>query len=385
MKYLEQIVICNNELSNVNWIRDNKFNFHYVNDHEKTFSGMTIGDIIFHMNYLNKKYPKANLPVWFEITTKGLEIADKLTYILMECLCYYYLNYENRNIRIFWGPEPTILTDGIRKSPLIHLNKKFSKKIFFEKFLSDESDTHYRKVYRLSDKEGDPFYQSVIQTELDLFLKKMDIKRESSEKISEICAELIGNTFEHARSDCLIDIDLTDSHGKEEKGVVVDGEFKGVNIAIVNFSDKLLFEDIKHKLNSEELTGEKYKKIMDAYKKHTKFFDDDYPEDFFYYLAATQLGISGRKQIQDVGGTGLYVLLQSLIEDSDLSNCYVLSGKHIIIFNDDYLFENEEQWMCYNEEKNFVDYPPNKNIIGECPIFFPGTAYNLNFVIEVEQ
>ena len=77
----------------------------------------------------------------------------------MECLCYYYLNYENRNIRIFWGPEPTILTDGIRKSPLIHLNKKFSKKIFFEKFLSDESDTHYRKVYRLSDKEGDPFYQ----------------------------------------------------------------------------------------------------------------------------------------------------------------------------------------------------------------------------------
>lgn len=271
MKYLEQIVICNNELSNVNWIRDNKFNFHYVNEHEKIFSGMTIGDIIFHMNYLNKKYPKANLPVWFEITNNGLKIADKLTYILMECLCYYYLNYENRNIRIFWGPEPTILTDGIRKSPLIHLNKKFSKKIFFEKFLSDESDTHYRKVYRLSDKEGDPFYQSVIQTELDLFLKKMDIKRESSEKISEICAELIGNTFEYAKSDCLIDIDLTDSHGKEEKGVVVDGEFKGVNIAIVNFSDKLLFEDIKHKLNSEELTGEKYKKLWMLIKSILSF------------------------------------------------------------------------------------------------------------------
>lgn len=63
----------------------------------------------------------------------------------------------------------------------------------------------------------------------------MDIKRESSEKISEICAELIGNTFEHAKSDCLIDIDLTDSHNKEEKGVVVDGEYKGINIAIVNF------------------------------------------------------------------------------------------------------------------------------------------------------
>ena len=74
-----------------------------------------------------------------------------------------------------------------------------------------------------------------------------------------------------------------------------------------------------------------------------------------------------------------------ILEGFTLSNCYVLSGKHIIIFNDDYLFENEEQWMCYNEEKNFVDYPPNKNIIGECPIFFPGTAYNLNFVIEVEQ
>ena len=73
MKFLEQIVICNNELSNVNWIRDNKFNFHYVNDNEKIFSGITIGDIIFHMNYLNKKYPKVNLPVWFEITNSGLE------------------------------------------------------------------------------------------------------------------------------------------------------------------------------------------------------------------------------------------------------------------------------------------------------------------------
>ena len=212
----------------------------------------------------------------------------------------------------------------------------------------------------------------------------MDIKKKSSEKISEICAELIGNTFEHAKSDCLIDIDLTDNHSKKEEGVIVEGEFKGVNIAILNFSDKLLFEDIKYKLHNEELVEVKYKKIMEAYKKHVDFFCDNYPEDFFYYLAATQLGISGRKKIQDAGGTGLYVLLKSLIKDSDLSNCYVLSGKHIVIFNEDYLFENEEKWMCYNEERNFIDFPPSNEVVGKCPIFFPGTAYNLNFVIEVE-
>ena len=383
MKFLGRLITCNNKISNDKWVKDRKFNYHYVN-HNEVFSGETIGDIIFHMNYLKKKYSKVNLPVWFEIVHENLKLADKLTYILMECLCYYYLKTEKRNIRLFWGPEPYILTDGVSKSSLIHLNRQFSPKKFIEKFLSDESNTHYRKVYRLSDKEENPFYQSIIQTELDLFLTKMDIKQESSEKISEICAELIGNTFEHAKSDCLIDIDLTDNHSKKEEGVIVEGEFKGVNIAILNFSDKLLFEDIKYKLHNEELVEVKYKKIMEAYKKHVDFFCDNYPEDFFYYLAATQLGISGRKKIQDAGGTGLYVLLQSLIEDSDLSNCYVLSGKHIVIFNEDYLFENEEKWMCYNKERNFIDYPPSNEAVGKCPIFFPGTAYNLNFVIEVE-
>lgn len=383
MKFLGRLITYNNKNSNDKWVKDGKFNYHYIN-HNEVFSGLTIGDIIFHMNYLKNKYPKVSIPVWFEIVHDQLKIADKLTYILFECLCYYYLRTEKRNIRLFWEPEPYILTDGVGKSPLIHLNRHFSRKKFIEKFLSDESSTHYRKVYKLSDKEKNPFYQSIIQTELDLFLTKMDIKKESSEKISEICAELIGNTFEHAKSDCLIDIDLTDNHNKEENGMIVGGEFKGINIAIVNFSDKLLFEDIKYKLHNEELIEEKYKKIMEAYKKHVDFFDDRYPTDFFYYLAATQLGISGRRKIQDVGGTGLYVLLQSLIKDSDLSNCYVLSGKYIVIFNEDYLFENEEQWMCYNKEKNFIDFPPSKEVVGECPIFFPGTAYNLNFVIEVE-
>ena len=39
---------------------------------------------------------------------------------------------------MFWEPEPYILTDGISKSSLIHLNRQFSQKKFIEKFLSDE-------------------------------------------------------------------------------------------------------------------------------------------------------------------------------------------------------------------------------------------------------
>lgn len=384
MKYLENIVRENKVLSNQNWQKDKKFNFHYVNN-DDVFSGLIIRDIICHMNSLRGKY-KANIPVWFEIVNDNLQIADKLTYIIMECLCYYFIVYESRDVRLFWKPKQYILTDGISKSPLIHLNKNYSKKQFREKFLNDESETHFRKVYRLEDKEKDLYYQSVIQTELDLFLTKMNVGEESSEKISEICAELIGNTFEHAKSDCLIDIDLTDSHGKEKDGIVQDGTFKGVNIAILNFSDKLLFEDVKEKLHSEKLVGEKYKLLMSAYEKHKSFFSDKYDSDYFYYLAATQLGISGRKgkEFQEVGGTGLYVLLKSLIEDSDLSNCYVLSGDKVVVFDEDYLFENSDKWMCYNKEKDFINFPPNENILGRCPIFFPGTAYNLNFVIEVE-
>ena len=62
MKFLGRLITCNNKNSNDKWVKDRKFNYHYVN-HNEVFSGETIGDIIFHMYYLNKKYSNFNLQI----------------------------------------------------------------------------------------------------------------------------------------------------------------------------------------------------------------------------------------------------------------------------------------------------------------------------------
>ena len=65
--------------------------------------------------------------------------------------------------------------------------------------------------------------------------------------------------------------------------------------------------------------------------------------------------------------------------------CYVLSGKRGMIFKKEYLEYNDERWIGFNKENDFLTQIPDVDIFDECDIFFPGTAYNLNFVMAVDE
>ena len=385
MKNIKLLVENNSKVNRSNyWVRDKTFHYHYVSYYEQLDAEL-LKDLIAHVEWLKNKH-RQNIPIWIELANNKLLLKDKLVYITFEILLYYYTFYENRTVKLYWKPNSNILTNGVRESSLKYINGKINKTKFGETFTKNISDFHFRLVFREKDSKKDAFYESKIQMELDAFFKRNSIVESSKEKILQICSELIGNSLEHACSDCLIDIDITDNYTKKFKEEHERGIYKGVNIAVINFSNKLLINDLMEKLNSENLNEESYKILNNAKQIHQNFFGrNEYTEEHFYFQAVTQKGISGRKNIDQYGGTGLYVLLESLIDDADLSNCYVLSGNKILIFNEDFVSKDENGWITYNEEKDFVNYPPHKDVLSYCPIYFPGTAYNLAFVLEVKE
>lgn len=352
--------------------------------HDTLFSGRTISEILCFINAIHNKYKKLPVPIVFSFD--DIELADKLSYIIFECICYSLMNDYKHLVSIYWHPKNEIWTEGISSSPLKLLNTKNKESAikFLTKFKLDIYQKHFRRVVSGTNKENTNYLGKLLQ-ELDSFLKFFNIIEEYRDQISEVITELVGNACEHGDSDCLLDIDITDDHLKEIKNVPQDGFYYGINIAIVNFSDILLGDGIKEKIDTNNLITDRYIELGKAYLFHKQHFSETYLYSDFCNISALQDKISGRPKHGLSGGTGLTKLIYSLQEKSDSNECYVLSGDRTILFIKDYLKYNEDSWLGFNKENNFLNGLPEKNITTDCDIFFPGTAYNLNFIMKRED
>lgn len=382
MNNINKLLSSNKAQRNSSWERDTKYTYHY-NSFDARFTGHNLRDMIEGINFLNRT-TSHKFPIQFHFNCKDIEIADKLTYILTECLFYYLIIQEKRHIKLYWDPIDIITTNGIFKSPLVYLNRNYNKQMYIEKFHSDfnPKDGHFRKIFSKSGIE-DPYYISKITMEIDSFLNFFNLSEDSKEKLSQICTELIENSLTHGDTDCLIDIDITNSHTKHENGKEITGNFYGVNMAIVNFSDKILPTDVSKKMTQDSVPqNEPYKNIHEAYINHKKYFNEKYIEENFWCLASMQKGISGRDNSVS-GGTGLYVLLSSLMKKADMDACYMISGKSFIRLDSEMLSE-KENLFGFNMENDFINFPPEQSILDSCSIYMPGTAYNLNFIMKDE-
>lgn len=125
----------------------------------------------------------------------------------------------------------------------------------------------------------------------------------------------------------------------------------------------------------------RYEQLKKAYLNHKKFFSEDYTEDDFFMLSAFQNKISGRVNDTLNGGTGLPQVIKSLESKSDNHACYVISGKRMMALRRDLLQYNDEMWLGMNKENDFIGHRPEAGVFGESQIFFPGTAFNLNFIL----
>lgn len=321
-------------------------------------------------------YPKG-IPVIVRFINE-IDFKEKLIFILFECVCKYLIS-EGHPVSLSMKVHLNINTHGFESSPLKLLESSTCGNTdrFKEKFSKDLFGRHYRGIFPHDAKDDD---LSIIMGDTASFQRIGNIRDEDRDMLSEVMAELLGNAQEHSSSDCLYDFDITPAYNKKGS----DKTFVGMNIVILNLSQKLLGTGLKQKLEGtiEELP-ERYTQVMEAFECHKRFFNNFYREDDFFNIAAFQHKISGRADNNCTGGTGLTKLIHTLEEKSDAYSCFVQSGFRQIKFEHRYMSYNDD-WIGFNDSNDFLTSPPDMKLFRNSKIYLPGTAYNLTFVMETE-
>lgn len=350
---------------------------------DKELNWTTIKKVIGSITNYKQKYGSIKIPIILYFSCPNIHIEDKISYVMLECICYSIVNEFHTNVQLLWEPKESIFTLGIKSSPLLLLsNTKMTSVLKYpEKFQKDIYMNHYRKVI-CGNQSEDSNYLGILCTEVSSFLKLFDISDEYREEVSEVVTELVGNACEHTRTDCLLDIDVTSDYVKRKEGNELEGTYYGINIVILNFSEQLIGEDLKKKIIDNQVLKERYLDVKKAYTKHKEKFSKAYEEDDFFNVAVFQDKISGREDNITSGGTGLTLLIKTLERQSDTSMCYMVSGRKTIFFHEHLLDYNEDGWIGFNKSKSFIDDIPADECIGRSPVYLPGTAYNLHFVMK---
>ena len=317
-----------------------------------------------------------------QINLGNVKFQDKLSYVLLECLCLYLIDNKKRAINIKYNVQPLISTDGIMWSPLSILTGMSNSlsQNYLRKFRLDIGTSHYRRVVRVEDTVKNPYYVSSLVSDIATFLKPFDVSERYRNELAEVLGELVDNSIEHANADCLLDLDISREFTHNTTGA----PYHGVNAVVMNISDRLLGDMIKGKIKNGELLNDREIHVKDALESHQRFFDEAYTEEDFFCIASFQDRVSGRNEYSVTGGTGLTKLISSLEERADTYDCYVLTGNKKISFSTDCL-KYTDGWIGFNTHQDYFGSPPDEKVITPSPIFFPGTAYNLCFAMKKED
>lgn len=345
---------------------------YYMNT--KIFCGDDILDIISVINFVNDVYRGQKLPIAF--ICKNFEFSDKLVYIILECICQFLLIDKRQQIYFVCDAKTTIWSEGINFSPLKYLN---DRELFQKFFMNDLQARHFRKVISAEAKDDGADLSKLMQ-EIECFLINNGVSEKGSEELSEVLAELVGNSREHAKTDTLIDIDITNTTYKKKND---ENIYYGMNTAIINFSPRLFFEPLKEKIESGIDLPDKYQYVKKAYEYHREYFGEAYEENDFYTLSSFQDKISGSMS-KTMGGRGLTTLISSLEEQADTHLCYMLSGNTVFFLLKEYLCYDDNRLIGFNKNADYLTEIPDKQILKKIATFMPGTSYNLSFAIRKE-
>ena len=317
----------------------------------------------------------------------GQRFDEKLTYILLECYLEHIIADHNVHVQIHLQNNANIFTHGMMNSPLQKLCSESlgQSKVFSQSFRNDIGITHYRKLFSPEEGGGDTL--SAALTNLFLIFRAFGIPSEQANSFADITIELVGNALEHAQSECFLDVDIADNYVRIDNPT--GRKYYGVNLCVLNFSPALLSSGIQNKLCvNPEIDFNKgairYRTLREIYAHQRRFFTRHYGDEEFFMLSAFQHKISGRPNEYVTGGTGLPMLIKSLEQQSETNNCYVVSGRRKMKFIQGLLEYDDNQWLGMNKQRDFAHFIPDSSVFSLSPIYYPGTAYNLNFVIPKE-
>lgn len=336
---------------------------------------ITIGSVNRIMTAVHRyfqKYPRVAPPFILKFQHPEVMVVDKLTWTLLESVCYYVIAVHKRRLYITGSFKRIISSEGLFNSPLLTLNAQcWDVSAFTRSFESNIARRHYRKVIRESAAETACLGN--ITGDIYSFLNNNSIQEAFSDQISEVVSELAGNACEHAKTDCIVDLDITNDYENKNKETCI-----GINISVTNYAEQLFEAGLEHKILNEKVDIGRYRQVKDAFDCHKSSFSKEYTKTDFFRVAAFQTGISGRSSRNCAGGMGLVKLVTSLEKQADYHHCYMISGSRTMRFIPEY-HEYSDGWIGFNQSNDYLHHIPDIEIFSNADIFMPGTAFNLNF------
>lgn len=342
-----------------------------------------IRKIIAFINSIKCRHKIDFIPIRIDLGERFFQ--DKYTYILLESILHILIESFRCKIETIFNCKHNIFNEGIQHSCLVFSGiKKEGREKFLRKYPKDINGTHFRRTIS---PEGPSQQISLLAQEIDYFLKNNFIVDECRNKIALIIAELTDNALEHANTECLVDIDITREYFKEHE-IVNDGVYRGVNIVVMDYSETILCTPLREKVLKSKMMFEtkyaQYEELKKAYDFHSQHWSSQYGQDDFFAIASFQNKISGRNN-SCTGGKGLTELLNALQIRSDSYYCYCVSGNRMISLSKEYTSTGTDSWIGFNKQRDFFNALPDENCLQPLPFYFPGTAYNLNFVLKEEE
>ena len=339
------------------------------------FDGKSINIILSKLYFITKRYKKGCKRIIFRFIN-DFRPEDKLTYIIFESIIYMLHKYYDYEVNIIIQKcKTSIHTIGVKGSLLLNFARRnIDKTQFQKKFMWIIDMTHFRRMVNYEDYEE----QSKLMYDIKHFVVNLGVNKDDSTKIAEIVAELADNACEHAQSDCLVDIDIAE--GEFRKNGDEDGIYYSVNVSVLNFSEKYIWNNLEEKIVNKQYdsNSNRYNELEKAYSFHKQNFNDEYDGDYFFMISTFQNEISGRLNQTQTGGKGLTELLTEI--GAKENDGYLLSGNKGISFPKELIQYDDDGWVGFNKKKDFFTSIPDPSILYKSDTYLPGTAYNLTFI-----
>ena len=358
---------------------------------EKSFGSNELYIIAQYIKYCkSKKWFK----IHFEIDLLAIDrFKDKITYLILDMMIFYFVNVcKTSDINILYDiKKPDFNTCALCSTAFQTYYQKYKNSVIREKKFNEI----YLRTKHTEIIPGRPVFYRYLYTKFDhtsSFISKlstdinMTLCRYFDEKsLNSICTaieEIVDNATFHNDGVLLLDLHYSD----ELTLVESDGKScNGVYIGILNLGTKNLYTTLSKKIKDHEysMDDEVYKKVYNAYDRHKPFMVPkyNYNENLFFMITSFQKDVTSRYTISGNSGKGLTTLINSISGKILQQDCYVLSGRDIILFKDSFL-KVDNGFIGFNENNDYLNSIPDKSVLSNSTLYCPGTIYNLCFIAE---
>gem|GEM_PF-3184184 len=349
---------------------------HIIKITDEIFCLDSIFMLMEHIKFSNeKKFHNFNLEIMIE--TKY--IADEATILMLEFVIYYLMKVDMCQVICTFAISDDVMGFGsLVLSHLFEYNTRFINRDKYISFCEKKlhiNKNHYRIFCENTEENRKGIFLSKVLSDVTTFTSVFNIEKNYVDEIGEVVTEIIGNELEHTRNNCILDIKIIEDDSNK---------FKCMNVTTISFGDTLISTSIKdyiYKMDKSDYNN-KNKIVMNAFENHCKQFTDFYDLDSFAMISAFQKYVTTRKMTEGSGGTGLTTLIKQLKEKTSKDYCYVLSGNGIILFKEPYLDLTNEGLIGFNEQNDYINSIPSREVCGKTQNRFDGTIYNLSFILE---